>query len=415
VIKLSRFLRRHERELRWYREVFAEGFPGAQNQNMNLQALTMVVKLAESLISEGFDEVLVTRFFDELDEEPGWLPVKGEDVVRVVKAFGESIVYPEPYIWTTNPTPLIVVVEGQVYAELSSLYVRPIPPYHRVLIRLDDAELGRRFTDGLSLERLGDDDARLLQPPRPKMLNSFRRISHEEYLKLASLVNGYSAYMYRRTGYPLQMLRPYLLPYTAGVYLAGEFDGLRRLGGVVQMMGYITPYDPRFETVIDACTRTVEDVPARERRTALLNIQAYGERVGEGLYRIEKPEAMNALEHLHEEYKPLLKAVSLCGEGIYLWLWNEGERPRYVQAKTPSRLLPTMIAFSAFRLAPRYMEKRWGQGPNALIRLIRRPIRLGDKRVIYHVATEPREWKGGKTYLDIETGSGFALPEEYIP
>ncbi len=47
--------------------------------------------------------------------------------------------------------------------------------------------------------------------------------------------------------------------------------------------------------------------------------------------------------------------------------------------------------------------------------LMRRPSRPGDRRVIYHVATEPREWRGGKTYIDIETGLGFALPEEYVP
>lgn len=416
MIKLSRFLRRRERELRWYREVFAEGFPGAQNQHMNMHSLAMVVRFAESLEREGFDEVLVTHFFDELDEEPGWLPVKGEDIVKVVRAFGESIPYPEPYIWTTNVTPYIVLVDGQVYAEMPRQYVKPISPYHRVLIRLDDAELGKKFTEGMALERPGGADARLLAVPSLRVLEGFRKIGHEDYLELVSRVNGYSVYMYRRAGHPIQMLYPALLPYTAGVYLVEELDDLERLGGVIHLRGYFMYYDPRFEAVIHAATRIPEDVPASEVRAAILNIQAYGEKVGEMLYKVESHESMNGLEQLlGDDYPSLTKAVTLSGEGIYLWLWLEGERPRYTQAKPPSRLLPTMIVGRSFGFYTRYMEKRWGKGPDNLICLVKRSIKLGDKRAIYYIATEPKEWRGEKTYLDIETGSGFALPEEYIP
>jgi len=409
VVKLSRLLRMHQKELGWYEETLRQGYPGAQYHAMNLAALAQTVKFIESLIDQGFEDALVAKFFEDLGEEESQLPVKGEDFIRFMKASGEVVNAPDPVYWMNNPTPLLYRIEGQIHVKMSH-WVNTVSPYHSVFIRLDDAEEGGRFTDYVNLEKPDRLDVAYLGIPE-KMAEKFRKISHGDYLRLAGLVNGYAASVYRRTGYPIQMLSPLLLPGTLGVY----FSSGAKTPATHMHLGYITPYDQRFGEVLSIYRERDGVVPDSRGRAAIVKIQTYGTKVGENLYRIESEEAFQALEELAGEYYPLLiKAAKLCGEGLYLWLWYEGERPRYRRILPPQDLFPTILAARSYSFFAKMLRKVWGEGPNHLLLLRKKSIRLGDRRAIIHIGTEPRKWSGEKIYLDIETGSGFALPVDYL-
>jgi hypothetical protein len=122
-----------------------------------------------------------------------------------------------------------------------------------MLVRLADASLGEPFTSGIEFE--GVDDATLdvfrlqFASDLVNMPNAFKMLGFEDYLRLAGRISRYAVDLYRETGYPVQALQPFLPFGTSSVAAAvhGRVEARDRSRGLGEPLGWLWPYDPRFE------------------------------------------------------------------------------------------------------------------------------------------------------------------------
>ncbi len=109
-------------------------------------------------------------------------------------------------------------------------------------IRLDDASPGDMFTAGVEFSRVGQELMNKFRGRLRGFLNTAYTFSVHDYLKVARRVCGYAVRLYGETGYPVQMLYPYLTAGNPLYTLVVDWDYLiaGRLGAPLDTSGPTT-------------------------------------------------------------------------------------------------------------------------------------------------------------------------------
>ncbi len=218
--------------------------------HVRLCGLELARKLAEQLLRHGFDEVYVPRMEEAVTFRPGWLPLHGSDLLNYLRALRAAGVH-RSYLQRANyeyfQSPRIRVIEDAVYVDWpEGVY----SGYETVLIRLDDASLGERFTSGVEFSEVGRELLGRFRGRLKALLKTAYTVSVHDYLRVAGRVRGYAVRLYVETGFPVQMLRPYLTAANPLYVLREDWIDIMLAGRIGYPVGHLRPYDPRFGLIL---------------------------------------------------------------------------------------------------------------------------------------------------------------------
>jgi hypothetical protein len=418
--------------LRTLRGLASSGRVSHSQLHEELVRLERLVRLMNMLAAKGLTELLLVELGEDVVVGRGWLPVRGADVYRLFEAFAEAGVhlYTRRDSWYCY-TPHVYVygreyyVETPLEAQLKGL---------RAFVRLADAEEEEKLTSGLSPFRDNRLDELLESEEYPYMdrVGYLTCIEPEQYLELAARVNGYASSVYARTGFPVQMLCPYL-PASTRLVIASLNDSLvpAQPG---RLLGELTPYDPEYGR-LTAAGRPQERAlrfdpeylrlePEARRSVAeflrsLVRV-IYRDGSGSFFYEFSVNEATRGelARVLGDSFWILEEFVSKHGEGLFLYIREPGGTPLLVEeSPPPAELAPVLwlaeaYGFDSIIMRPA-VEDLAGYGH--LLSLMTDSIATGRGSLDLYLLTKPRPLTlVAGVYYDAEDGVGVAAPIPYV-
>jgi hypothetical protein len=388
--------------------------------------------LADRLLEQGLDELLVFRWEEDFKARKGWLPLSGSDLAKVLKAYAAAGVYRDGMrkfeIWQAE-APEIYVYGGDIYASWPMM--SGFHPYRRVLVRLADASLGEQFTKDIVFEEADDIIIDIFRGRRRHLVEaaaSYRQISLADYLKLAGRVRRYAVSLYLETGFLVQTLMPYLPIATARVAVIRsdrEKGWLRRYHPGPEL-GYLQPYDPLYGTVYALINIAIgpqfmpwlPDYEGEEPLTILTSLTAGGERLheepdGAGLYQLDTLRQINALLDAFgaDTFRFLTEyALGRIGEDLYLYVRPKGGRELYRHGAPPPEYVPATLLAEAWDMDGSILEPQVEGLPGPLLVLHSGSVKVGGRELEYAFTTKPKQIKAeGGIYLDESVGTGVVI------
>jgi len=240
----------------------------------------------------------------------GWLPLSGSDFLkylRPLRAAGVHKSYIQRASYDYFPSPRICVIEDGVYVGWPEGVYSGYPTAY---IRLDDASLGDRFTSGIEFPAVG----RELMERYPRRLRAMLKIVHtlsvHDYLRIARRVCGYAVSLYEETGFPVQMLPPFLTAASPLYVLGADWVDLMLVSRIGYPLGHLRPYDPRFGIMLAKPTLPYDtpklfELEGEDLLKALSAIAGSGTLIHRGedgseLYLLNTPDS----EGLEEGFRP---------------------------------------------------------------------------------------------------------------
>jgi hypothetical protein len=442
VIRLSGLIKRYEaiyEALRGYAVLGTLHLSRIQGKYL----LRAYLRVLGELAARGFDEVLCYRVGEALEGlSLGWLPVEGEDFRRALSAFkaaGADVLDYKVMEWWKQPHLGIYEYEGDIYVEVP---VQPAFDHRLTLVRLDDGELGDKFTEGLDIRELGEGELEALRAETYEYVDKAREIfmtmSPEDYLRLANRVNHYAAKIYSDFDYPLQVLEPYIEEGCSHILLMGARAAWsRRYYALGRRKGDISQYDPsyvyvttlhrgwatRFDEALERFEETWREAIDRLRWAGRPIYTASEERegpefVGAELYSLDTDAAADVLTELFGEvrYRVFREIIMpRLGEGLYLLIVGTGGRGLYEIGLPPPSFIPTALLAKALYLEGEIVEAVFPEvveagAPEYLLTIESDWTREArDRWMKYSLAVSPRsiELRDGIFY-DRQTGAGVA-------
>jgi hypothetical protein len=418
--------------------------------------LHMYLRVLRELAAHGFDEALCFRVGEPVRASLGWLPMKGDDFYRVLSAFKEAgvdIFHLKTMDWWRQQSLRIIKYkhqdkgEGELYVEIP---VRPSIDRWLTYVRLDDGELGEKFTEGIEIRELTDSELEALKDEKYAYVDEardvFKAMSPLEYLKLAGRVWFYAADIYEDYDYPIQTMNPYVEEGASHVLLM-KADAAEKVRNYApgRLKGDISQYDPSFTYVSTLHKgRSIGFDPGLERLqgvqliTALTQLGACGRQLyqedsgigGEGgidyefkgssIYVLDTPEADGGLEGLiGREQLRLLKEEIMprLGDELYLLVTGAGGRGFYEIREPPTEYIPTALLAKALYLdgdiveavKPEVVERG---APKHLL-IIESGRTVGEKGYWfgYALALRPRRVRlQNGIHFDEQIGAGIVAP-----
>jgi len=432
VLKLKSLITRCESRIDLLNEYLVSGGITG-HQVAEACRLGLFVRVLKELAANGFDEVLGFRRGEAVEVSPGWLPVKGSDFPRVLSAFknaGVDKAFYDRVSWFRQPTPKVYIYGSGLYVEIPvhSGLLHPL-----ILVRLDDAALGGRFTDSVEIRDVDESVVAALREARyaeaeiaPEL---FKAMGPREYLKLAMTVREYSLSVYRETGYPVQTLNPYVVEGTTHVLVMKADKAAKHyMPGLLE--GDLTPYDPRYSYVSSLYRERpplfdprLARLTGMELFTAVASLATSGRKLyeeeGSGLYALDTPASKAELDNLlgPEQHRVLREVIMpRLGEGDELYLITVGAAGKEVYSHAPplpgyvsTILLAKALMLDGDLLKP--VEGGMSGGlPEHLLTVNSGYGHLPDGWFGYHLALKPKPVKlEHGIYLDGETGAGVAV------
>jgi hypothetical protein len=432
IIKLAKFSKDLEQRIRSIEGLVLAGEPLPLKLNY-IGGYTYLKNMADRLLEHGLDEALVFTGGEEVEGlKPGWLPVHGSDLVKVLRAYvsaGYNVFYEDRALPWRMWMPAIATYGDEVFVQWPS--VTGYPAYRFMMVRLADASLGERFTTGIEFEKIDDatlDMFRLrFETDLANMPNAFKMMGLEDYLKLAGRISRYAVDLYRETGYPVQTLQPFLPFGTSSVaaVVHGRVEARDRSRALGEPLGYLWPYDPRFEDLyanihlrkgvyFDPWMSDLDDDHLLKIVTSLV---ANGERIheepdGSGLYLLDIEEQREALEEGlgPVSYRFLTKYLERLGEGLYLLVEPTGSKHLYSYHPPPPEYLPVALLGQAFNAGGSYLRAEVEGLPDPFLQIFTCYFEIEDRIITYTFATRPKriQVRDG-IYLDKESGVGIVV------
>ena len=207
-------------------------------------------ELADQLHKHGFDELYVPEKEKVLTFRDGWLPLHGSDLLKYLRALRAAGVH-RSHLQLAGydyfPSPKIRIIEDGVYVEWpEGVY----SGYTTAFLRLDDASLGERFTSDVEFSEVGQELLGRFRGRPRALLKTAYTVPVHDYLRVAGRVCGYALRIYGETGFPIQMLRPYIAAANPLYVLRVEWVDLLLAGKIGYPIGHLRPYDPRFGPIL---------------------------------------------------------------------------------------------------------------------------------------------------------------------
>jgi hypothetical protein len=299
-----------------------------------------------------------------------------------------------------------------------------------MLVRLADASLGEPFTSGIEFERVDDaplDVFRLqFACDLVNMPNAFKMLGLEDYLRLAWRISRYAVDLYRETGYPVQALQPFLPFGTSSVaaVVHGRVEARDRSRGLGEPLGWLWPYDPRFEDLYATinlrggmCFHPWMSDLDDDLVRIVTSLVANGERIheepdGSGLYLLDIEEQREALEEGlgPVSYRFLTKYLERLGEGLYLLVEPTGSKHLYSYHPPPPEYLPVALLGQAFNAGGSYLRAEVEGLPDPFLQIFTCYFEIEYRIITYTFATRPKriQVRDG-IYLDKESGAGIVV------
>jgi len=443
VIRLSGLIKRYEaiyEALRGYAVLGTLHLSRIQGKYL----LRAYLRVLGELAARGFDEVLCYRVGEALEGlSLGWLPVEGEDFRRALSAFkaaGADVLDYKVMEWWRQPHLGIYEYEGDIYVEVP---VQPAFDHRLTLVRLDDGELGDKFTEGLDIRELGDGELEALKAEKYTYVDDAKKIfmalSPEDYLRLANKVNYYYAtQIYGNFDYPLQVLEPYIeegcshiLLMKAGAAWSGRYyvPGWKK-GDISQYdpsyayvttlhRGWATRFDEALGKFEKEWVKNIDRLKWAGRPLYTASEEREGpEFVGAELYSLDTDKAADVLTELFGEvpYRAFREVIlPRLGEGFYLLMVGTGGRGLYEIRLPPPSFIPTALLAKALHLEGEivgavFPEVVEAGAPEYLLTIESDWTREArDRWMKYSLAVSPRsiELRDGIFY-DRQTGAGVA-------
>jgi hypothetical protein len=260
------------------------------------------------------------------------------------------------------------------------------------------------------------------------MPNAFRTMGLADYLRLAGRISRYAINLYRETGYPVQTLQPFLPFGTSSVaaVVHGRVEARDRSRALGEPLGYLWPYDPRFEDLyanihlrkgvyFDPWMSDLDDDHLLKIVTSLV---ANGERIheepdGSGLYLLDIEGQREALEEGlgPVSYRFLAEyGLERLGEGLYLLVEPTGSKHLYSYHPPPPEYLPVVLLGKAFNAGASYLRAEVEGLPDPFLQIFTCYFEIEDRIITYTFATRPKriQVKDG-IYLDKESGAGIVV------
>ncbi len=421
AVSLERVMRAWERRLQVLRGILRDHAISPAEFHRGLGDLELAYELAGQLLSHGFDELYILREGETTAFRDGWLPLHGSDLLKYLRALRAAGVH-RSHIQRAGyyyfPSPRIVFVEGAVYVEWPEGVYRGYPIAY---IRLDDASPGDMFTAGVEFSRVGQELMNKFRGKFRALLNTAYIFSVHDYLKVARRVCGYAVRLYGETGYPVQMLYPYLTAENTIYTLEVDWDYLiaGRLG---VYLGYLRPYDPRYGPVLappkmSYDTPRVFELEGEDLLKVIGSIAGSGTLVHRGedgseLYLLDTPRSERALRRAlgRRTMEQLSHILPKIGTGLYLYV--EGGGPGLYHAETPPpEYVATFFAAKALHLEGEFLVSRMEGLPSPLLSLFADKTSVAGRTVNYRIAAVPKKMELSSDYMyyDWETGVGIAL------
>lgn len=418
--------------MRTLRTLASSGRVSHTQLHEELVTLERLVKLLGMLETKGLAELLLIGPGEDVVFGKGWLPVRGSDIYKLFQAFAEAGVhlYTKRGSWHCY-TPLVYVYKGQHYVEL------PLETHFEAVkffVRLADAEVEEKLTSGLSTFRDSRLDELLESEEYPYMdrVGYLTCLEPEQYLELAARVNGYAASIYTMTGFPIQMLCPYL-PIGTRLVIAALNDSLVPMQPG-KLLGELTPYDPGYGR-LTAARRPQERTPhfysdflkmepegvraAAEFLRSLARV-VYRDDSGSFLYELPLNEHVRGelARIMGNSFWILEDFISKHGEGLFLYMKTPQGADVLVEEKpAPAELAPLLwlaeaYGFDSFVMRPAVNEL---MDYGLLVNLLKDSVTLGVESFDIYLLTKPKPltFVGG-VYYDQEEGVGVAAPVPYI-
>jgi hypothetical protein len=301
-----------------------------------------------------------------------------------------------------------------------------------MLVRLADASLGEPFTSGIEFERVDDatlDVFRLqFASDLVNMPNAFKMLGLEDYLRLAGRISRYAVDLYRETGYPVQALQPFLPFGTSSVaaVVHGRVEARDRSRGLGEPLGWLWPYDPRFEDLYATINLRggmyfdpwMSDLDDDDLLKIVTSLVANGEKIheepdGAGLYLLDIEEQREALEEGlgPVSYRFLAEyGLERLGEGLYLLVEPTGSKNLYSYHPPPPEYLPVVLLGKAFNAGASYLRAEVKGLPDPFLQIFSCFFEIEDRIITYTFATRPKriQLEDG-IYLDKESGTGIVV------
>lgn len=327
--------------------------------------------------------------------------------------------------------PLVYVYERQHYVEL------PLETHFegpKLFLRLADAEVEERLTSGLSTFRDNRLDELLESEQYPYMdrVGYLTCLEPRQYLELAARVNGYAASVYARTGFPIQMLCPYL-PAGTRLVIASLKDSLVPMQPG-KLLGELTPYDPGYGR-LTAAPRPQERAPRFFPDFFNLKPEGMGAAVeflrslARVIHRDESDSGFYEVplnEHVRDELARIMgdsfwileDFISKHGEGLFLYIKAPRGADILVEEKpAPAELAPLLwlgeaYGFDSFAMRP-VVDELMDYG--LLVNLLKDSVSGGAGSLNLYLLTKPKQLTlVSGVYYDEEEGAGVAAPVPYI-
>ncbi len=436
LLSLGSIIRDYEDLDRLHRDYLSSTAITAQ-QVIYRSEIAYQLSILKQLAAEGFDEVLCFRRGEAVRLDPGWLPVKGQDFGRVLRAFvkaGADMLSHHLMSWWRQPTPKIAVYDEELYVMLP---VTTYTDYPQLLVRLDDGELGTRFTEGVEMLDVDDGVVAALRaenyPQAEKAGELFRVMRPIDYLKLVFRVREYSLRIMQEYGYPIQTFNPYIEEGTAhAVVLKVESgDKVGYMPG--RLEADLSPYDPSY-SYVSTLSRSVEPLfdPGLDRLsgmellTTVTSLTASGRRLyqeeGSGVYALNTQASEEELQKImgSKNYRVLREVIMpRLGDELYLVTIGATLFRLYSEACPPPEYVATMLMGKALLLEGEFLrpwEEVEGRLPEYLLTIESGYNRTPGGWFGYHLALRPKPLKvRDGIYLDGETGAGVVVthPESW--
>jgi hypothetical protein len=256
------------------------------------------------------------------------------------------------------------------------------------------------------------------------MPNAFRTMGLADYLRLAGRISRYAINLYRETGYPVQTLQPFLPFGTSSVaaVVHGRVEARDRSRGLGEPLGYLWPYDPRFEDLyanihlrkgiyFDPWMSDLDD----DLLKIVTSLVANGEKIheepdGAGFYLLDIEKQKEALEEGlgPVSYRFLAKYLERFGEGLYLFVEPAGSKWLYSYHPPPPEYLPVVLLGMAFNVGASYLRAEVKGLPDPILQLFSCFFEIEGRVITYTFVTKPKkiQLKDG-IYLDRESGAGI--------